>query len=109
MHFISEYTKGDRVLLHHLSTNKLNGKIGTIDKPFLTRRGRWSEKLEDGSCRNVKSSNLRLATESDEEALRLAAEVAKEAEENGQKMEVGEQEEVVPSKSEDNTMDEEDK
>lgn len=109
MHFISEYTKGDRVLLHHLSTMKLNGKIGTIDKPFLTRRGRWSVRLEDGNCRNVKSSNLRLATVADDEAVRLAAEVANETEESAQKMEVDEQEEVVPSKSEDNAMDEEDK
>lgn len=99
MHFISEYTKGDRVLLHHLSTVKLNNKIGTIDKPFLTRRGRWSVRLDDGNCRNVKSSNLRLATEADEEAVKLAAEEAKEKKESAGQMEVDQQEEVVSSMS----------
>merc|ERR1719233_337321 len=100
MHFISEYKRGDRVLLHHLSTIELNGEIGTIDKPFLTRRGRWSVRFDDGSCRNVKSSNIRLATEADEEAIKLAAEAAKEAEQNAQKMEVDEQDDVVSFKSE---------
>jgi len=109
MHFISEYTKGDRVFLHHLSTIKLNDKIGTIDKPFLTKRGRWSVKLEDGNCRNVKASNLRLATEADEETVKLAAEAAKEAEKNAENMEVDEQEESVPSVSEDKAEGEKDK
>jgi len=61
MHFISEYTKGDRVLLHHLNRAALNGKIGTIDKPFLAKKGRWSVILEDGKFINVRSSNLRLS------------------------------------------------
>merc|ERR1719233_2841986 len=100
MYFVSEYTKGDRVLLHHLSTVKLNNKIGTIDKPFLTRRGRWSVRLDDGSCRNVKSSNLRLATEADEEAIKLAAEAEKETKESAEQMEGEQQEEVVSFKSE---------
>merc|ERR1719285_586182 len=37
--FISEYSKGDRVLLHHLATDTLNGKIGTIEK-FLYKRAK---------------------------------------------------------------------
>lgn len=87
MHYISEYKKGDRVVLHHLSTVTLNGKIGTIDKPFLTRRARWSVRLEDGSCRNVKASNLHVATESDEEDVK-AAEAAKATKEGSGEMEV---------------------
>jgi len=95
MHFISQYTKGDRVLLQHLSTVALNGKIGTIDKPFLTKRARWKVKLDDDkSTRNVKPSNLRLATESDEEAAKLAAaaEAANGKNEGAEEMEVDEQE-----------------
>jgi len=100
MHFISEYTKGDRVLLHHLSTAELNGKIGTIDRPFLTKRARWSVKLDDGKCRNLKSSNIRLATEADEEAVKLEAEAAKERKEPVEEMDIDEQEQVAPTKPE---------
>jgi len=104
MHFISEFNKGDRVLLHHLSTASLNGKLGTIDKPFLTKRARWSVMLDDGKCRNVKSSKLRLATESDEEAAKLAAE-AEAAEKGAEEMEVdGEQGD--PTKNEEKLEDE---
>jgi len=101
MHFLSEYTKGDRVLLHHLSKAELNGKIGTIHKPFLATKARWPVMLEDGKCKNVKSSNLRIATEEDEEAAKLAAEEAANGTIEGAKeMDVDEQEKVVPSKTE---------
>jgi len=107
MHFISEFNKGDRVLLHHLSTASLNGKIGTIDKPFLTKRARWSVMLDDGKCKNVKSSKLRLATESDEEAAKLAAEAeaADGKKEGAEEMEV-DKEQCDATKSEDKLEDE---
>jgi len=100
LHFLSEYSKGDRVLLHHLSTDILNGKIGTIEK-FLQTRARWQVRLNDGSFRRVKSSNLRLATESDEDAAKLAAEAVSGTNDGAQGMKVDEQEKVTPSKPED--------
>jgi len=97
LHLISEYTLGDRVVLHHLSTAVLNGKIATIYESFLTKKARWPVKLEDGSCRNIKPSNLRLATEVDEEVktATVAAEVTShqrtkkgEQDEQGEKMDI---------------------
>jgi len=79
LHYISEYSIGDRVILQYLSTAALNDKIATIYKPFLSRRGRWPVKLGDGSCRNVKSVNLRIATEADEQKEK-AAEAAADGE-----------------------------
>jgi len=102
MHFVSEYTQGDRVVLHHLSTATLNGKIGTIDKQFRVAKARWPVMLDDdGKCKNVKSSNLRLATEADEEAAKLAAEeAANGVKEGAEEMDVDGQEKVDPSKKE---------
>jgi len=112
IHFISEYTKGDRVLLHHLSKAELNGKIGTIDKQFLKKKARWSVRLDDDLCKNVKSPNLRIATESDEEAAKLAAEAAK-SKDAAKEMGVDESEVTTPSnienKSEGEKMEEDPK
>jgi len=69
-------------------------------------------RLDDDQCKNVRSPNLRIATESDEEAAKIAAEAAK-SNDSAKEMGVDESEVTTPSnivnKSEGEKMEEDPK
>jgi len=73
LHFVSEYEKGDRVILHDLTTGYLNGKRGTICGAFSTELARWPVLMDSGNIENVKAQNLYRAPEKDTEEEKEAA------------------------------------